>query len=597
MAQDQTHPFKGILRHALDLRSRVFLGAFYSITNKIFDLAPPVLIGAAVDVVVSRQNSVVARLGVVELENQLWVLAAVTLGIWVCESIFEYLAGVCWRNLAQELQHRLRIDVYQHVQTLDMSYFETTSSGQLMAVVNDDINQLERFLDIGAHEILILLTTVLVIGGIFIGLVPDLAWMTIAPMPLIAYCSLKFQKIIAPRYSRVREQAGEINAQLVNNLQGIATIKSYTSEEYEVEQIRNASSDYRRKNSDAISLSSSFVPLIRMLVVVGFAAIMIFGGQKALQGELNVGAYSVLVFMTQRLLWPLTRLGSTMDLYYRALASARRVLSLLETRPTIADSPEISSSSLPKKKVEGQIAFVDVSFSYPSREQVLDKISFDVQAGSTVGIVGSTGSGKTTLIKLLLRFYEPTSGDILLDGTECRQLPLEYLRQAIALVSQDVFLVDGSVADNISYGSFSASESEIRSAAQFAEIDEFISSLPDGYNTRVGERGQKLSGGQRQRIAIARAILKDSPVLILDEATSSVDNETEAAIQRALYKLMGKKTILVIAHRLSTVRHADEIIVLDSGSLVERGTHDELLNLSGNYANLWRVQTGLRAIS
>jgi ATP-binding cassette subfamily B protein len=325
-----------------------------------------------------------------------------------------------------------------------------------------------------------------------------------------------------------------------------------------------------------------------MIIVIGFAAILVFGGQLAAAGDLNVGVYSILVFMTQRLLWPLTRLGTTMDLYQRAMASTSRVLGVLETVPKIVEG----SDALPATAVRGEVEFLDVSFAYHSAEPVVANLALRIEAGATVGFVGSTGSGKTTLVKLLLRFYDVQSGAILLDGKDVRSLKLTDLRRAIGLVSQDVFLIDASVRENIAYGTFSAKESEIVAAAKTAEAHDFIMNLPRGYDTLVGERGQKLSGGQRQRISIARAVLKNPPIFVLDEATSSVDNETEAAIQRAMYRIAEDRTMIVIAHRLSTVRHADVIFVLELGEVIEQGTHEELLGLDGVYAALWRVQTG-----
>ncbi len=581
-------PFRSLLRYARGHQSAILQGTLYSVSNKLFDLAPPILIGAAVDVVVSKENSFLSGLGVEEVAAQLWLLAGLTLVIWGLESFFEYLAALAWRNVAQSVQHDLRVDAFDHIQKLELAYFEDRSTGELMSILNDDVNQLERFLDIGAHEILLLLTTILVVGGMFVYLVPSLAWMALVPMPFIALGSLRFQSLIAPKYAAVRGQAGIVNGLLANSLGGIATVKSFTAESFETERVRAVSEEYKEKNFDAISMSAKFVPLIRMVIVLGFSAIMVYGGQLAASGELNVGAYSILVFMTQRLLWPLTRLSTTLDLYHRAMASTARIFSVLQRQPEIVDSASTTALS----HAEGAISCQNVSFSYANNIPCIQNLSLDIAAGQTVGIVGATGSGKTTLVKLLLRFYDVDTGSITLDGIDIRQLSQQQLRSAVGLVSQDVFLIDGTVRENIEYARPGASDEEIQRAARIAEADQFIASLPQGYATLVGERGQKLSGGQRQRISIARAVLKDSPVLVLDEATSSVDNETEAAIQRAMYKIAHSRTLVVIAHRLSTVRHADTIFVLEHGQLKESGTHDELLRLDGVYSSLWKVQTG-----
>lgn len=583
-----SNPLRSLLRYARGHQGALLRGTLYSVSNKLFDLAPPVLIGAAVDVVVSKENSVLSSFGVEEVASQLWILAGLTLVIWGLESFFEFLAALAWRNVAQSVQHDLRVDAFDHIQTLEMAYFEDRSTGELMSILNDDVNQLERFLDIGAHEILLLLTTILVVGGMFVFLVPTLAWMALLPMPFIALGSLKFQSLIAPKYAAVRAQAGVVNGLLANSLGGIATVKSFTAEAFETERVREVSEGYKEKNFDAINMSAKFVPLIRMVIVLGFSAILVYGGQLAAAGELNVGAYSILVFMTQRLLWPLTRLGTTLDLYHRAMASTARIFSVLQRDSKILDAKE--AKALPQ--VEGRISVENVNFSYTPEHPCIKNLSLEIPSGHTVGIVGATGSGKTTLVKLLLRFYDVDSGEIRLDGVDIRAISQRSLRDAVGLVSQDVFLIDGTVRENIEYARPGASEEEIQEAARIAEAEQFISNLPQGYSTLVGERGQKLSGGQRQRISIARAVLKNSPVLVLDEATSSVDNETEAAIQRAMYKIAQSRTLVVIAHRLSTVRHADTIFVLEHGELREQGTHDELLQLDGAYSSLWKVQTG-----
>ncbi|MBN2469774.1 MAG: ABC transporter ATP-binding protein, partial [Anaerolineae bacterium] len=393
-----------------------------------------------------------------------------------------------------------------------------------------------------------------------------------------------------PRYAAVRAQVSILNGQLANNLGGIATIKSFTSEAHEVERISAASEEYRVRNRNAITFSSAFVPLIRMFIMSGFIAILIFGGRLALEGSLEVGLYSVMVFMTQRLLWPLTRLGEVLDQYQRSMASTTRIMDLLDIEPQITDGPQTLSTP----SVQGEVNFQNVCFRYSNGAEVLRGLDLHIEAGQTVAIVGATGAGKSTIIKLLLRFYDVTGGAITLDGRDLRDLNMTDLRSAIGMVSQDVYLFHGTVRENIAYGTFNASMEDIQRAATIAEAHDFIMALPEGYDTIVGERGQKLSGGQRQRISIARAVLKDPPVLILDEATSSVDNETEAAIQRSLERIIVDRTTIVIAHRLSTIRNADRIFVLEDGDLREDGRHDELVQQGGIYAALWRVQTGER---
>jgi ATP-binding cassette, subfamily B, bacterial len=428
------------------------------------------------------------------------------------------------------------------------------------------------------------------------------------PMPFILWGSIAFQNRLAPRYADVREKVSSLNGQLSNNLGGITTIKSFTTEDYEQKRIAAESEKYRQSNRRAIALSAAFVPLIRIVVFVGFIATLLFGGMEAEAGRLSIGAYSVMVFLTQRLLWPLTRLGETLDQYQRAMASTNRVMNLMDTpikihsghllfpaQISVQGSVQGSESKryeTNRYKVRGDIEFHHVNFAYRENFPVVSDLSLHVPAGKTIAVVGATGSGKSTLVKLIMRLYEVTQGKITLDGIDIKDLQLSELRSCIGWVSQDVFLFHGSVLDNIAYGSFDATVDRIVHAAKVAEAHDFIEQLPEGYDTIVGERGQKLSGGQRQRLAIARAVLRDPAVLILDEATSAVDNETEAAIQKSLEQITVNRTTIAIAHRLSTVRNADCIYVMDRGRIVEQGRHEDLLKQEGIYASLWRVQTG-----
>jgi len=571
-------------------RSTMWLATLFSILNKIFDLAPPLLIGAAVDVVARKEESALSNYGYTDPKEQLIILSILTVIIWVLESLFEYIYGVLWRNLAQTVQHELRIDAYSHIQELEMAWFSDQSKGELMSILNDDINQLERFLDKGANELLQVGTTVVAISAIFFYISPEIAIYSIIPIPVIIWGSFRFQSRIGPHYTEVRKEVGLLNALLSNNLSGISTIKSFTSEELEIERVRAASQAYREANRRAIRLSAAFVPLIRMAILVGFTATLLHGGLVTLNGEMEVASYSVMIFMMQRLLWPLTRLGETFDLYQRAMVSTTRVLNLLETEISVQEGDK----ELDITKVKGDIRFEDVSFAYPEREEVISNLSLSVKPGSTQAIVGSTGSGKTTLIRLLLRFHDNSSGKIFLDGSEIKDLKIKSLRSSISLVTQTIILFPGTVMQNIAYGKEGATEDEIISSARTAEAHDFIMKLPFGYETQIGEGGHKLSGGQRQRLSIARAVLKDAPILVLDEATSSVDNETEEALQKSLEVISKDRTTIVIAHRLSTIRYSDSIIVLEDGKVIESGTHEELLKNNSQYSKLWNVQTGKR---
>jgi ATP-binding cassette subfamily B protein len=577
---------KNLYLYSKEQETKVRRGILYSILNKLFDLAPPVLIGIAIDIVVEGSDSFLGSLGIEDRRQQLIVLAFLTFIIWALESTFDYVAAVTWRNISQDVEHSLRTDTFKNVLGLDLQYFENKSSGRLMAVLNDDVNQLEKFLDTGANKLLQTLTTVVVIGGTFLYISPLIAIFAFIPIPIIIFGSFKFTKTIASRYTRIRNAIETLNANLSNSLSGVLTVKSFNREEKEFNRILTSSTEVKSANYHAIKLSAAFIPIIRIAILFGFTATLLIGGFMALDGEINVAMYSVLLFITQRLLWPLTELGDTFDLYQRAMASFKRINALKNTQP------DIQNGSIEAGSIEKLIALEGVNFSYVDNFPVLNDVSINIKKGSTTAIVGSTGSGKSTLIKLLLRLYDVKAGKIKFDDIDIKDLNIHSLRKTIGLVSQDIFLFEGTVFENIAYGNLEASNSDIWKAAKLSESDEFINLLPNKEDTIVGERGQKLSGGQRQRISIARAILKNPEILILDEATSAVDNETEAAIQRSLDTLKEGRTVIAIAHRLSTIRNADIIYVLEKGQIVESGTHEELVKLKKVYANLWDVQTG-----
>jgi len=577
---------RDLFNYALEQDTKVRRGIIYSILNKIFDLAPPVLIGIAIDIVVEGSDSFIGNLGYSDRRQQLIILAVLTFIIWGLESAFDYIAAVTWRNISQDIEHSLRTDTFNNVLGLDLAFFENKSSGRLMAILNDDVNQLETFLDNGANRLVQTATTVLVIGGTFLYISPLVAVFAFIPIPIIIFGSLRFTNRIAERYTKIRNDIENLNANLSNSITGILTVKSFNREIKESERITLSSNEVKSANYHAIRLSAAFIPIIRIAILFGFTATLLIGGFLALDGEIKVATYSVMLFITQRLLWPLTELGVIFDSYQKAMASFRRIINLKNTSPTIDNGTEKLTSF--NKKIE----ISNLNFEYVKNFPVLNDISIEINKGQTTAIVGSTGSGKSTLIKLVLRLYDSTSGEIKFDGKNIRDLELDSLRNKIGLVSQDIFLFEGTVFENIAYGNLDAKDEEVWEAAKLSESDKFINLLPNKENTIVGERGQKLSGGQRQRISIARAILKNPEILILDEATSAVDNETEAAIQRSINTLKEGRTVIAIAHRLSTIRNAEIIYVLEEGKVVESGNHESLLEINGVYSKLWSVQTG-----
>ncbi len=569
-------------------RWQIILASTYSAFDKLFDIFPELLIGLAINVVVKKQHSFIAQYGLSDPFQQILSLGVITMVIWSLESLFQFLQTRKWRSIAQSVQHHLRIDAYAHMQRLGMAYYEDKNVGQLITILNEDINQFERFINRGLNEAIQLIVGTLVIGGVFIYLAPQIAAVALIPLPIVFVVVYYFQRLLKPRYQRVRKQASDLGARLGTNIMGVSTIKSYTAERYELERLKKESNAYRDARERAIFVVALFIPLLRMVIACSFVITLIMGGWYTLNGRLDIGAYSIMVFQTQRLLWPFQNIGKMVNMYQQVMASLGRVNEILKAPVKIVSGGQ----RLPVEKVKGDISFDDVSFYYPSGMQGLSHVTLSIKAGQTVAFVGATGSGKSTIVKLILRFYDVSDGVIKLDSYNIADLKLKDLRNAIGLVSQDVFLFPGSIRENIAYGRRDANLNDIIRAAKIAEAHEFIMRLPEQYDTEVGERGVTLSGGQRQRVSIARAVLKNPPVFIFDEATSAVDNETEAAIQRSLEKIMVDHTTILIAHRLSTVRNADMIFVMDTGQIAQVGTHEQLIAKDGIYKSLWQVQTG-----
>ena len=580
--------FKRFLKYAKPWKGRIYLSSLYSVLNKLFDIAPEILIGIAVDLVVQKNDSIIAKLGFESIQSQIIFLAVATFFIWAFESFFQYMYSISWRNLAQTVEHKIRTDAYNHVQKLDVAWFENKKVGDITAKLNDDVNQLERFLDNGFNTIIQLIVSTIAIGAVFFYISPLVASISILPIPIILIIAFFFQKNLSPRYLAVRNAVGVLNNTIFNNLLGISTIKSFVTENLESKRVEALSTEYRLKNRHAIMLSSAFVPLVRMGVLSGFLGTMIIGSYLALDGTIAVGSYSVLVFLTQRFLWPFTTLGETVDLFERSMASTKRVLDLLDTEHTIKDN----QSAIELENYNQDINFDNIQFYYQIDKPLFENLNFSIKKNTLVGIVGQTGAGKTTIIKLILRFYDSISGSIKIGNEDIKNIKLKNLRENIGYVSQDIFMFDGTVTDNIAYPSKNSNIDDVVSAAKQSQAHEFIEKLPNGYSSMIGERGQKLSAGQKQRIAIARALYKNPPILVFDEATSAVDNETELLLQKALNIISKDRTTIVIAHRLSTVRNADNIIVLGDNTIIESGSHDDLTSMNGVYKKLWDIQTG-----
>ncbi|WP_336021513.1 ABC transporter ATP-binding protein [Halobellus salinisoli] len=575
------------------------LGAGNTIIGRILGLVPAFIIGLAVDAIFLNQRpyrlpGIPASWVPASSAEQLWFSIGLLLAATVLGAVASWFEDWGWSVFAQRIQHELRIDAYARMQRLDLAYFTGQRTGELMSILNNDVNALETFLEDGLSSIFWVAATFVGIGAILVSLNQPLALVTLLPVPFLAAFTLVFTRVIEPRYLQIRGEISDLNARFENNISGIEAIKTEHAEAYEEGRVETASRGYLNANLDAVRIQITYFPGLTLIAGVGFALTFLVGGFWVLTGPpfgltaaLTPGEFITFVIYAQQYVWPIIQFGSVVDDYERAKAAGTRVSRLLRLEPSVRDVTDAD----PLTVTDGRVEYDAVSFGYGD-DEIISEVSFTAEGGETIGIVGPTGAGKSTLLKLLPRLYDVDEGSIRIDGQAVHTVQLESLRRALGYVSQEPMLFYGTVSENIRYGSFEATDDEIRQAARRARAHEFIENLPNGYDTLVGERGVKLSGGQRQRVAIARTILKDPEILVLDEATSHVDTETEALIQQSLAEFARDRTTFVIAHRLSTVRRADRILVLDDGRLVEYGTHDELLAADGLYANFWRVQAG-----
>lgn len=588
---ESTQPMSRLFNYLGNYRSRLNRAIWNSIINKLFDIMPPFLTAWVIDAVSGNVPTWISnQLGITELWSVIIFLIVLTAFIHIMESFTEWLYQSQFRRLAQNVQHDLRVETYNKLQQRELGYFEEQRTGNLMSMLNDDINQLERFLNTSFKEIVHMIVLVIAAGGSLIMVEPLLGGLSMLPIPFIVWGSFYYQKRIAPYYREVRNSVGALSNRLENNISGMPVIKSFTAEHYESQRVAAASADYRDANFKAINWITAYNPLVRIFIAFSFSIALLVGSYWVLYepGRFTIGSLAFFSMMIQRLLWPITRLGSISDEYERARAAARRIFGLLDA-PRLINDPQ-QPQQLPSKV--GDFNLKNVAFGYAKGQLIFKNLNLHIPAQKTIGIAGQTGGGKTTLIKLLLRFYDVNNGSVELEGINIKELTISDLRGVIGLVSQDVYLFHGSFRENIAYAMPHLTDQQIIAAAKRAKLHAFIDTLPEKYDTIVGERGIKLSGGQRQRLSIARAILKDAPILILDEATSAVDTETERAIQQNLQELTHDKTAIIIAHRLSTIRHADKIVVIGEGGIIEEGTHDNLVAQAGVYAELWAVQTG-----
>ncbi len=530
--------------------------------------------------------------GVVEkgLENTsfsiITKLTLILLGLYLLRIAFRFLSNYLAHKAAWYLVGDLRSRMYDKLQHLDLGFFHDKQTGDLMSRVVNDTRDFELLY---AHMIPEMITNLVTFAGVLIILLMinwKLALITCCPIPLILFSGVIFAKKVRPFFKASQKCMGELNAKLQDNLSGLHEIQSFGQEEFEDEQVKKKNFEQVRAMLRALRASAVFHPSVEFLSSVGTVLVVFFGGVLASRGQLSVE--DIVAFMLYLSLFyaPVSGLANLLENLQQSLAGAERVTLILDTPSAIQDAPEAEDLG----KAQGSINFEDVSFHYANKIPVLKKVSFSCEPGMMVALVGPTGVGKTTMTQLLSRFYDPVGGRILIDGKDIKNVTLQSLRRNISPVLQDTFLFNGTIADNIGYAKPDATREEIEEAAKAANIHEDIMHMPDRYETKVGERGLRLSGGQKQRVAIARAILRQSPIIILDEATASVDVETERQIQKAINRITGKRTIIAIAHRLSTIRNADLILVIQEGEIIERGTHDQLMAQKGTYYRMQNTQ-------
>ena len=576
------------------------IGGVASVLARLMGLVPALVLGVAIDALFVGSQPFALPLVPDSLipattEGQFWFAVGVVGAVYVGSAVLTWVNSWAWNRFAQNLQHEVRVDTYDVVQRLRMGFFDEKQTGEIMSVLNNDVNQLESFLTNDLNTGIRLIVLVAGVGAFMTWLNAQLAAVALLSIPVLALASYVFVQRIGPKYGRVRASVGALNSRLENNIGGIEVVKAYGRESFERERVEDASGDYLDANWDAITTRIRFFPALRVITGFGYALTFLVGGYWILfgpplffSGELQVGMLTTMLLYSRRFLWPMRQFGNVVNNYQYAYAAAERIVGLMNDPGTISEDDD----TVDPDDIDGRVGYEDVHFRYPGAEEdSVSGASFSAEAGDFVGLVGPTGAGKTTLLKLLMRLYEPQEGAIRVDGRDISEYSLSGLRRHVGYVSQEPYLFQGTVRENVAYG-IEATGEEIREALAMAGAMEFIEELPDGIDTVVGERGVKLSGGQRQRVAIARAMLEDPEMLILDEATSHVDNETEVLIQRSLESLTAERTTFAIAHRLSTVRDADEILVMDNGEIRERGTHEELLASEGLYANLWSVQVG-----
>lgn len=514
-----------------------------------------------------------------------WVGAGI-LGTAVLLGVFGYLSSFTMAKVGQRAIYDLRNELYRHLHSLDMAFFDRNRTGDLMSRVTSDVGMMQQLVSSGMMQIVTDLFTFVAIAFYMLYVDWQLTLLMLATFPIMMVTTRKFSKRIRSTFKTVQQSVAEVSNHLQDTLSGIRVIKSFASESYETERFSERSGNNMKANLRAARLRSIYEPVIDLLNYTGMAAVLLFGAYQVMRGRLTVGSIVAFLAYLRLLQNPIRHFSRILNTIQQSAAAYERITEVLETKPEVREKPD----ARPLPPIRGHIVFRNVSFGYRKDVPVLRDFNLTIEPGRVTALVGASGAGKSTVAHLIARFYDPQQGEITIDGYPLKDVRLKTLREQMGVVSQDIVLFNGTVRDNIRYGKPDATDEEIMAAARAANAHEFIASFPSGYDTEIGERGVKLSGGQKQRLSIARAILKNPRLIVLDEATASLDTESEHLIQEALRRLLAGRTCLVIAHRLSTIRSADRIVVLDRGVIVESGTHDELLAAGGQYRKLYDLQ-------